>query len=189
MAHSETAFFREIVALASAGHMASLVHLVHQRRDWLTGRAPTARTGEPYGRLPLHHDARGEIMLAGWQQDQQCAPHDHGDARGLVIVVAGTFVETRYRQVDARLAPIGRSTVKAGSALPISHSLIHDMRCDQSGATLHVYLPAIDRMRVYDVTTRSTWIVNDHAGAWIPRHGQHVIATEAWPLASGVTTH
>ncbi len=189
MAQSETGFFREIVALASAGHMASLVHLVGQRRDWLAERAPTANPGDPYGRLPLHRDRRGEVMLAGWETAQQCAPHDHGDARGLVIVVAGAFTETRYRHVDGGLHASGRSTAMVGSALPVSHGLIHDMRCDAAGATLHVYLPSIDRMRVYDVATRSTWIVDDHAGAWIPRDTRHVISTEAWPRVTGAVTH
>jgi hypothetical protein len=54
------------------------------------------------------------------------------------------------------------------------------MRCDAAGVTLHVYLPAIDRMRVYDLVQRCTFLVDDGAGAWIPRDGQHVIGVEPW---------
>ena len=181
MAHSEAAFFREILALATAGHMAALVRLVHQRGAWLATRAPAPQPSEPYGRLTLYRDQRGEIMLAGWQAGSRCAPHDHGDARGIVVVVGGKFNEMRYRHNERGLVKSGHSSGISGSALPISVGLIHDMRCEAAGATLHVYLPAIQQMRVYDERARSTWIVNEDAGAWIPRDRQHVIATEAWP--------
>lgn len=181
MAQSEAAFFREILALASAGHTGALIRLVHQRSTWITARAPKARPNEPYGRLTLYRDPRGEIMVAGWQTDSRCAPHDHGDARGIVIVAAGKFKETRYRHNERGLVRSGHSSGISGSALPITSGLIHDMHCEAAGATLHVYLPAIQQMRVYDERARTTWIVNDEAGAWIPRDRQHVIATEAWP--------
>jgi len=184
MANSETAFFREILALASAGHIASVMHSLNRRRDWLNARAPVARIHEPYGRFPLHRDRRGEIMLAGWKAGTRCAPHDHDDARGIVMVVSGRFTETRYRHRAGSLSTIGTASADAGSTIAVSAGLIHDLRCEADGATVHVYLPAIDRMRVYDMATRSTLIVDETSGAWIPRDSEHVIATEPW-----VTSH
>lgn len=188
MAQSETAFLQEILAMASAGQMASVVRTAQQRSGWLLERSPEPRGNEPYGRLPLHRDPRGELMLAGWRAHERCAPHDHGDALGVVIVLAGRFTETRYRKCGGALARSGQTTVEQGGALQVRAGLIHDMRCDAPGATLHVYLPAIDRMRVYDLEGRATWIVDDNAGAWIPCDARHVIAVEAWPSPPACTS-
>lgn len=184
MGTSQTTFFREILAFASAGHMASVIRSVQQHARALSLQAPVAREHEPYGRSLLHRDARGEIMLAGWQTGTRCAPHDHGDARGIVVVVSGTFVETRFRHTGGHLRAVGHSTGKAGAAVPVTHGLIHDMECIAAGATLHVYLPPITTMRVYDRTTRSTLLVGDDTGAWVPRDKRHILSTEPWP-----TTH
>jgi hypothetical protein len=160
--------------------MDSAERTVQERLAFFIERAPAPRGDEPYGRLPLLRDRRGELMLAGWRSGERCAPHDHGDAHGIVIVLAGRFTETRYEKRAQGLVPAGQVTLATGSTVPVEAGLIHDMRCDAAGATLHVYLPAIAQMRVYDLAQRSTWVVDDNAGAWIPRDDQYVIATEAW---------
>lgn len=119
-------------------------------------------------------------MLAGWQSGARCAPHDHGDACGLVVVLRGRFSETRYVRAAQGLVHRGTSNAETGSALPVANGLIHDLRCDEAGATLHVYTPPIANMRVYDTAARITWVVNENAGAWIPRSRDHVVAQELW---------
>jgi hypothetical protein len=180
MASSETAFFREILALASAGHMVSVMQALRLKRNWLHTRAPQAPVHEPYGRVLLHRDQRGEVMLAGWQAGRRCAPHDHDDARGIVVVASGAFTETRYRHRAGSLTAVGTSTASVGDVLAVTSGLIHDLHCNAAGATLHVYVPAIERMRVYDVVTRTTLIVAEDCGAWLPRDAKHVIDTETW---------
>lgn len=180
MPSHEVAFFQRILAFASAGHTSSLMRMVTRDAQQIASMAPMARPAEPYGRLPLYADGRGEVMLAGWQAAARCAPHDHGDACGLVIVLRGRFSETRYDCTSQGLVRRSTSVAETGAALPVANGLIHDLRCDEEGATLHVYTPPIANMRVYDTATRTTWMVNGNAGAWIPRNRDDVVAQEPW---------
>jgi len=180
MPSHEIAFFQRILAFASAGHVSSLMRMVTRDAPQIASMAPLARAAEPYGRLPLYTDTRGEVMLAGWQSGARCAPHDHGEACGLVVVLRGWFSETRYDRNTQGLVRRGTSIAETGSVLPVANGLIHDLSCNEAGATLHVYTPPIANMRVYDTAARTTWLVNENAGAWIPRNRENVVAQEPW---------
>lgn len=106
-------------------------------------------------------------MLAAWRPGARSAPHDHGEAQGIVIVLAGTFVETRFEFDGGALAPRRNERHRAWDALTAPEGVIHQMGSEGIGFTLHVYAPCIDRMRVFDVARRSTLVVTGDSGAWV----------------------
>lgn len=140
--------------------------------------------GRPYGRAPLHHDARGEVMLASWRPGARSAPHDHGGARGLVLVLAGTFEERLFatRAVQplagrAFGAPFEVRRWQAGDALHVPAEVVHDMASTAAGGlTLHLYPGEGAPARVYDPEGRCTYLVR--GGAWLPP--DDVVLREPW---------
>lgn len=138
--------------------------------------APSA--GRPYGRVPLHHGARGEVMLASWQPGVRCAPHDHGGASGLVLVLAGRF-EERLFALDgpALAAPREVRRWRAGEAIAVARDVVHDMQsAEPVGLTLHLYPGDAAPARVYDAEARCTYLVR--GGAWLPP--DYVVRREEW---------
>ena len=157
-----------------------LLASVERMRSILEAIAPSPRGFEPYGRLPLFRSDEGEVMLAGWHAGERCAPHDHGSARGLVVVVQGTFTETAYR-FDGRFLLGGSPKPRIpGDVLEVAPGTIHDLEATSDGITLHVYSPAIEEMRVFDAVTRTTLVVADGCGAWIPEDSSLVVARHPW---------
>jgi len=162
-------------------HRASaLARLILARRDVLLGCTPAPRDGEPYGRRVLYACARGEVMLAGWRRGARCAPHDHGSARGMVAVLEGRFTETAYVLDPSGVRPRARRVVSRGDTLAVTVDAVHDLEANEGGTTLHVYVPRIQKMRVYDVRARATLEVADDCGAWVPGDAALVVRRTEW---------
>jgi quercetin dioxygenase-like cupin family protein len=141
------------------------------------------RVGQPYGRRVLLSNGEGEVMLASWRRGATCAPHDHGEARGLVIVIDGSFTEGVYAASTGGLRTVSSRTVSPGDALRVEEGLVHDMRAHGDGMTLHVYVPGIHTMRVYDRDARATLLVAGDCGAWVPDEPSQVLRRWAWDAA------
>jgi quercetin dioxygenase-like cupin family protein len=169
-------------ALACVGHgdSAALTRMALAHAGELRAARPMPRAGQPYGRRVLFASGEGEVMLASWRRGASCAPHDHGEARGLVIVLEGRFTEGVYAVSPGGLRHVSTRTVSAGDALAIDQGLVHDMRAHGDGMTLHVYVPGVHTMRVYDRETRSTLLVGDDCGAWVPDEPSQVLRRWAW---------
>ncbi|HEX3345090.1 MAG TPA: cysteine dioxygenase family protein [Polyangiaceae bacterium] len=151
------------------------------------GRAarPMPRVGQPYGRRVLFTSPEGEVMLASWRRGARCAPHDHGEARGLVLVLDGVFTEGVYEATaDGGIRAGSSRVVAAGDTLAVGHGLVHDMRAHGGGATLHVYVPGVHAMRVYDRDARATLLVAGGCGAWVPDEPSHVLRRWDWESAA-----
>ena len=157
--------------------------LVPARAELLALRAEPA-AADPYGRRPLHRDAVGEVMLAGWRAGAECAPHDHAGGEGMVVVLAGTFTETDWIWRDGNLERGASRRWGAGDTIPVAVGGIHSMRAHDDGkgggTTLHLYRPAIAGMRVFDPARRETLAVRDDCGAWIPRDEALIVSRTAW---------
>ena len=139
--------------------------------------------GEPYGRRALHRDETGEVMLAGWGADAECAPHDHAGGVGVVRVLDGAFTETAWVWRDGILARGATRRWRAGESIPVAAGGIHSMVAHGAGTTLHLYRPAISGMRVFDPARRQTLSVRDDCGAWVPRDEALVLARVDWETA------
>jgi cysteine dioxygenase len=141
------------------------------------------QSGEPYGRRALHRDATGEVMLAGWETDAGCAPHDHGSGVGVVHVLEGAFTETDWIWANGILSRGESRRWSAGESIPIAAGGIHSMVAHGAGTTLHLYSPAVSGMRVFDRARRQTLTVRDDCGAWVPRDEALILARLDWPAA------
>ncbi|MBW0016673.1 MAG: methyltransferase domain-containing protein [Mycobacterium sp.] len=138
----------------------------------LSALAQNPNDGEPYSRSILRVDDKVEIMLARWRPGHSCAPHDHGGAGGFVVTVEGTFHERRFGWDGPRLV-VSHSTMRhQGTAIPITPEVIHDMRAEDSGLTLHLYSPPPAGMRVFDLDRAEALELVGNYGAWIPQ-GDH----------------
>jgi hypothetical protein len=134
--------------------------------------------GEPYGRTVVAADEDHEMILMRWRAGATCAPHDHGDASGVIHLLEGVFTERVYARDGDRLAIVRTREVVAPAIVEVGAEHIHDMRCDRAGASLHVYRPRIHGMRVYDLARREVLVVSDDCGAWIPSDPALVLARE-----------
>jgi hypothetical protein len=146
----------------------------------LTARRPVCPAGQPYGRVLLHQTGFGEVLLASWRPGARSAPHDHGQARGLVAVLEGSFTETTYQFDGSGLRATAERDHSIGDLLRAPPGLIHDLEAADGGLTLHVYVPRIEAMRVYDASERTTLLVTGDSGAWIPRGDGFVVERRRW---------
>jgi len=108
-------------------------------------------------------------MLAGWRAGACSAPHDHGGALGLVVILQGRFVERAYAFGPPPLVIASERELAPGDFTRVSPGLVHDMRSRDAGLTLHLYAPGIEEMLVFDPLGRTTWRVSGASGAWLPR--------------------
>ena len=171
------------LAYVTLGDRHALAQMALARSDEALAARPMPRAGQPYGRRVLMASSEGEVMLASWRRGASCAPHDHGEARGVVIVLDGRFTEVAYAVSAGGLRPVSTRTVSAGDALSVDEGLVHDMRAHGDGLTLHVYVPGVHAMRVYDRATRATLLVAGDCGAWVPDEPSQVLRRWSWDAA------
>ena len=176
-------FWQELLGLAQGGERAELRARAVQHFAESSPTPPPARAAEPYGRQLLHQGPAGEVMLAGWARGARSAPHDHGDASGLVLVLAGQFRESLYSFDGRELQCTAQRELGVFALTSAQAGAIHDLHAVSDGLTLHFYTPEIVAMRVYDVERRSTLLVTGDGGAWIPRGGAGVREAVAWAPA------
>ena len=168
------------LACVKRGDREALAHLALAHADEARAARPMPRAGQPYGRRVLLASSEGEVMLASWRRGASCAPHDHGEARGIVIVLDGCFTEVAYAVSPGGLRAVSSRTVAPGDALSVDEGLVHDMQAHGDGMTLHVYVPGVHAMRVYDRATRATLLVAGECGAWVPDEPSQVLRRWSW---------
>lgn len=160
--------WNELLSLAASGSDARLRFAVREQLTELLAQPPRAQRGEPYGRRVLHQGERGEALLAGWPRGGRSAPHDHGAAAAVVLVLQGVFVETQYGLEGPALSARSKRGFAAFDILRAAPGVVHDMLALEPGLTLHFYSPAIRVMRVYDTARRASFVVDGDRGAWLP---------------------
>lgn len=144
------------------------------------GPLPTPYPREPYGRIPQHRDQNGEVILIHWRPQVYCAPHDHGDSYGYVLLARGKFVERLWRHTARGLRYLRTQIHQAPAVITVPAYSIHDMKCLEDGVGIHFYLPGIHGMRVYDTKNRQTLVVGDNCGAWIPQNQRLILKRISW---------
>ena len=177
---TEPQLWNELLELASTGRGALLLDRVTHGAAKLAALRPSHTHADPYARSVLHHGAQGEVMLAAWRRGGLSAPHDHGLARGFVVILEGQFFETTYRFDGMELRASAEHEHTTGALLEAPRGLIHDLYAADEGLSLHVYVPRIHGMRVYDRTSRTTLRVTDDTGAWIPRAPEAILEQRSW---------
>lgn len=157
--------------LANKGYFASALAMAN----------PLPLDGTPYSRKIIFSGPEGEAMIAHWPAGSSCLPHDHGEARGLVTILKGDFCERVFSLSRNSLAKADEEHFfTLGDFLPVAPQMIHSMRAQTEGVTLHLYAPPIREMKVYDEHTIYT--VADNCGAWIPSDQSLILRRE--PIGS-----
>lgn len=92
-----------------------------------------------------------EAWLLTWPPGSSIEPHDHGDAHGAFIVVAGEVIETRWRQSGRH-----RRRLRAGESSVVRVGVVHDVAAAgaEPAVSVHVYSPPLRTMRFYDIDGR-----------------------------------
>jgi len=146
------------------GLLVSLVALLPA----IDGIALKAVPGTPYSRQKIYESDELEVMVANWEPDFRCAPHDHGGASGFVALLRGSFNERRFAWDGPSLVVTGDADRTAGDSIAFGPEVIHDMVAPLGGLTLHAYTPPPQRMNVYDLEREEVLDLVGNFGAWIP---------------------
>ncbi|WP_079504599.1 cysteine dioxygenase [Mesobacillus jeotgali] len=127
-------------------------------------------SGKPYFRKLLYKSEDVELLVMNWS-DLECAPHDHGDSHGWILVLGGTSVNSVY-EVNGNSLPkeLFKEFHHQGKDFYAPRKGIHKMQADGEAGlvTLHLYSPPISGMKVYDFEKCAACIVSDDCGAWWP---------------------
>lgn len=135
----------------------------------------------PYVRKILWKSNAFEVMLARWNKQVACAPHNHGFSQGLVWFVQGTFEETTYHFQEEQLIQEKSSREWQTGDVSLVHTpAIHSCRPHNGGVTLHIYSPPIHNMKVYSREEKVTYTVTDTCGAWIPQGSSDFVSKAKW---------
>lgn len=125
---------------------------------------------QPYTKVSLATTDFIEVMLVCWLPNKITAPHDHGQSFCVVKLLTGHLSNTLFDVNQQILVPREQHTYKTNDIhyvpagqIHAEGSLTHDL-----GYSLHLYVPPIQNMRVYDLDTNQGHIVTKGAGAWTP---------------------
>jgi hypothetical protein len=132
----------------------------------------------PYGRSVILDSPVLEGMVATWNRERWCAPHDHGGSMGGVRLLRGGCVHRTWTVAQGALQLVSESRHRAGEVLVCGADMIHAM-CDGGQSeplvTLHLYADPLDHMIVYDPEGDRTFVVEGTCGAWIPTDAPRLV--------------
>lgn len=151
--------------------------LLARERAW-GSHAIAPAPGRPYGRRSIVEVGGREAMLARWRSGAASAVHDHGGARGAVVVLEGAFEERQYAFDGRALALSSSRPFVAGAWIEVLPETIHAMHAVGGGLSLHLYVGVATPVRLFDPAARRTWTLRS-GGAWLPPDDP--ITSEAWP--------
>ena len=123
---------------------------------------------QPYSRSILCVHDKVEIMIARWTPDIQCAPHDHGESNSLIYVLSGCAKHRLYHIRSQRLQQVYEDYKKEGDVIRCSPKQVHSIGASPVLVTLHIYMPSIRDMVIYDIVDPKTFVVRGTCGAWLP---------------------
>ena len=92
--------------------------------ETLAEHAKAPNGDELYGRRVLAQTSRAEVVLAKWSSGATSAPHDHGEAKGFVLVLAGDHVyKMDYGKMLAQHVARGSRVTVACTEVPIADAV------------------------------------------------------------------
>ncbi|MEM7374342.1 MAG: cysteine dioxygenase family protein [Bacteroidota bacterium] len=97
---------------------------------------------DSYGRKLVSHGPNFEVMVMSWRPGDISAIHDHGMTQWGAVQVFGPAEHASFSIQGNTIKTLSRTTVKSGTILGVSHSLIHQMGNTASQSpflSLHVY--------------------------------------------------
>lgn len=134
----------------------------------------------PYSRNLVYKSDQLEVMIARWNPEIECHPHDHGASEGCVWLLQGNFSESAYGFDGSSLRKNGKAHLAQGHIIKVKRGEIHSCLCDRDGLSVHLYWPAIRHMMVYDLQNQKSLVVSGNCGAWIPDSADMIVKTIPW---------
>src|SRR5262245_57758526 len=64
----------------------------------------------PYGRQQIYRSEHVEILVMNWAENRECAPHDHGQSWGWVVIFEGIATHSVYKIADGASPALHRTT-------------------------------------------------------------------------------
>lgn len=159
----------------------SLRQLNFDSSTFLNLSIPSTQSTEAYGRKILYKDSNIEVMLARWSYQSMAQPHNHGHSKGLIWFVLGNFFEQQFLFRNGELKPKAEPTPYIENQVArVETGEIHSCYPQTTGLSLHLYMPPIKEMKVWDRINKKTLIVADNCGAWIPTNPKLIINEIPW---------
>ncbi len=136
-------------------------------------------TRDPYARRVVYEARRGEVLLARWRASGRTLPHDHGGARGIVVLAAGRFEEQRFLRTPRGLTLVDVRTLEAPHLLVVGAKDVHAMTALSDDArSIHLYAGGARGMRVYDERRGCVLTLREGSGAWWPHDASCILRSE-----------
>ena len=145
----------------------------------------------PYGRKIIINTPKLEIMVASWNDNWRCAPHDHGDSISAILILQGTSHHIGYSIEHNTLKVVFQEKKHVGEILTCDPLQVHSM-CSTGKApliTLHCYSSGIQKMVLYDQKQQQTIIVPGECGAWLPVDDPQHIYKQVEGFVSNLQIH
>lgn len=159
----------------------SLSHLNFDPATLLKLSIQSTTSTEAYGRKILYKDSNIEVMLARWSFQAMAQPHNHGHSKGLIWFVMGNFFEQQFLFKNRELKPkADPNPYFENQVVRVGEDDIHSCCPQTTGLSLHLYVPPIKEMRVWDQLNKKTLVVADNCGAWIPSDSNLIIKEIPW---------
>lgn len=105
-----------------------------------------------YKREILFRDKETEIVRIIWPRNSKSRPHDHGESRGITIVLKGSVFELVFDKKTKIFLRHEIHPANLNASFEESPRYIHiigNARPDMEAVTLHVYTPPL-KMKFYD---------------------------------------
>ena len=96
-----------------------------------------------------------ELVFSVWKTETYLSPHDHGQAKGIVVLLRGELIERKWIEKENELLFVKQTIMKAPSINIISSNDIHDVRATKTSYTIHLYypVPILDKINVFEKRT------------------------------------
>lgn len=110
-----------------------------------------------YRRNLLHRGPSYEALLVCWRPGQASPIHDHGGSSCAFRIVHGVGSESVFTLDADRLRPLEERTHATGTVTSSRDEEIHELVNRQAFdlVTIHLYSPALDRLRTYSRVPRT----------------------------------
>lgn len=104
-----------------------------------------------YTRTRIARTPEAEVLLMCWLPGQATSIHDHGQAMGLVHVIAGEAVEHEYERVGRKLEIVRTQRFKTSDRFKEPVGGIHRVMNEGPGilVTLHLNVPPLEAMHLH----------------------------------------
>lgn len=90
-----------------------------------------------YEKKPIFNNGKRQADLVEWEPNSESLPHDHGSARGKVIILEGEFWQERFHKLTKRYR--GTDKLKPGDIISEGPGEIHIFGTKTGGKTLNYY--------------------------------------------------